>query len=327
MIKKDKRGDFSFVWLFAIIAGSAILFLAIYGAVRWGKTSSQTQDSEIAKELTVITDSLQAGFASARKSTISSSKEIILEEYCSSDSFGSSEISVMTLDRASKEFESFGVSVKTTNKYLFVSDKAGKKFNVFSVPIEFAFKIADAIIIDAQEYCFIGMEDESQLEDIRAGLGILGEKALFGSMNCTENSIRVCFGVGGDCDVIVRPDCSNSYVCENAYEVGTVEKDGTRVSYVGNLVYPAIFASEEGYLCNLRRLLYRQSILANLYNQKISSFSSRSCSSSVGPDLEVIEEISFELSRNFNDRGLVELYFQSKITKEDEEMGQCKVWS
>lgn len=61
MIKNKKGMEFSFVWLFAILAGTAILFLAIYGAISVGKGMSNSQNTLVAKELTVISDSLQAG--------------------------------------------------------------------------------------------------------------------------------------------------------------------------------------------------------------------------------------------------------------------------
>jgi len=58
-----KRGQFNFVWLFAIIAGGAILVLAIYGATKAGDSQRFQTDTEIAKELAILTDPLQVGFA------------------------------------------------------------------------------------------------------------------------------------------------------------------------------------------------------------------------------------------------------------------------
>ena len=58
-----KRGQFNFVWLFAIVAGGAILFLAVYGALRFGETAEFQSATEVAKSIAIITDPLQAGFA------------------------------------------------------------------------------------------------------------------------------------------------------------------------------------------------------------------------------------------------------------------------
>ena len=57
-IKKSigrKKGEFNFNILFAIIAGGAILVLAIYGAVKIGNTQRFQTDTEIAKKLSILT--------------------------------------------------------------------------------------------------------------------------------------------------------------------------------------------------------------------------------------------------------------------------------
>jgi hypothetical protein len=319
----EKKGDFNFVWLFAVIAGTAILLLAIIGAVRYGKTTSVTQDTEIAKTLSVITDSMQAGFASGRSSTIRFSKNTLFENNCYTGNFGYNEISVMTQERPSREFESFGVPIKVLNKYLFISENSGKTFFVFSVPINFAFKLADAIIIDSQEYCFIGLENQ---ETIAKTLSVLGTYAKFGLSNCTENSIKVCFDNPSNCDIFIRPRCNNLY-CESEYDIGLVERDGYTLNYVGNLLYPAIFSSEESYSCNFKRLMYRQSILSNLYSQKGYFMSSRGCNTDLASDLEILEHQSFDLSTLDTLEDLNEVYLNSLYIKDRENRGQCKLWS
>jgi hypothetical protein len=324
MVPTGRKGDFNFVWLFAVVAGTAILILAVYGAVKYGKTTAITQDTEIAKALSVVTDSMQAGFASGRSSTIRFKKDTLIENYCFEGNFGTNEISVMTKERPNEDFESFGVPIKVDNKYLFVSDKPGKEFFVFSVPIDFAFKIADAIIIDSQEYCFIGLEGE---ENIERTLSVLGKKAKFGVANCTDDSVKVCFGSLGDCEIIVYPGCNNPSVCESEYDVGRVESDRFSVEYVGNLLYPAIFSERESYLCNVKRLMYRQSILANMYSQKVTLMSSRNCNVDLARELGYFEVESFDLSNNLIDGELSTLYFEALYLKDKEKRGQCSLWS
>ncbi len=324
MVSIGKKGEFGFVWLFAVVAGTAILIFAIYGAVKYGKTEAVTQDTEIAKALSVVTDSMQAGFASGRASTIRFKKDTLIENYCFEGNFGTNEISVMTQERPNEDFESFGTPIEVKNKYLFVSDVPGKDFFIFSVPIEFSFKIADAIIIDSQEYCFLGLEEG---ENIERTLSILGKKAKFGLENCTDDSIRVCFGGFGECDIIVHPECNNPSVCDSEYDVGMVERDGFSVGYVGNLLYPAIFSEKESYLCNVKRLMYRQSVLAGIYSQKINLMSSRNCNVDLINEISSLEEKSFSLSNNLDDYELGTLYFESVYLKDKERRGQCSLWS
>jgi hypothetical protein len=327
MRKITKKGDFNFVWLFAIIAGTAILLLAIYGAVKFGTTTSKVQSTELARLVTIATDPMQAGFAAVGKSTIKLPKETVFEVECVQDShFGYNTLSALIRERPNRDFEVSGIPIRTNNKYLFVSDKPGKEFYVFSMPISFAFRIADVVIMDSQEYCFIGLDD-SNLEGIKNGLKTLGEKALFGAMNCTEDSVRVCFGIGSNCDVIVRPGCTNPSFCENEFEIGVVEKEGNSLEYVGNLLYPAIFSERESYLCNVKRLLYRQSVLTNIYIDKSSHMSSRDCNSGLVNELRVLYDDSFRMSSNLISGDLKEIYIKGKSIKDRERGAQCGLWT
>ncbi len=324
MVFKEKKGEFNFVWLFAIIAGTAILLLAIFGAVKYGMGTSTRQNTEIAKALAVVTDSMQAGFASGRLSTVNFKKDTLISNECFTGSFGYSEISAMTQERSSDQFEVFGNPISVNNKYLFISDKPAKNFYIFSVPISFAFKIADAIIIDSQEYCFTGLDDES---DILSMLGVLGKKAKFGDLNCTEDSIKVCFGGGGSgCDINVLPSC-NSFSCQSEYETGIVEKDTYSLDYAGNLLYPAIFSEEESYLCNVQRLLYRQHILAEMYSKKIDFMGARNCNVDLGLELEALKGESFDASLDLTGFDLADMYQGSLDIKDKEDRGSCRLWS
>jgi hypothetical protein len=327
MRRITKKGDFNFVWLFAIIAGTAIILLAIYGAVKFGTTTSKVQSTELARLVTIVTDPMQAGFASVRKSTIKLPRETVFEVECVRDSlFGYNTLSALIRERSNKDFEVVGVPIRTNNKYLFISDKPGKEFYVFSMPISFAFRIADVVIMDSQEYCFIGLDDPN-FDEIRNGLRTLGEKALFGVMNCTDDSIRVCFGTGGNCDVVVRSGCTNPSFCDNEFEAGIVEKGGNSLEYVGNLLYPAIFSERESYLCNVQRLLYRQSVLTNIYVDKSSYMSARNCDSGLVNELRILGQDSFRISSNMISGDLKEIYFDAKSIKDREGRAQCGLWT
>lgn len=315
-----KRADFNFVWLFAIIAGTAILILMIYAAIKTGTVITKFQDTDLAKQLAVFTEPMQAGSADALKGTIKSKREIVIENFCNDYEFGYNEISAMFKRDLNEEFNVLGESIIVKNKYLFTSSSPSKEFYVFSVPIEFAFKVSDVIIIGSEEYCFL--EGYENLEGFENTIRIIGEKAKFGLDNCSEDSIKVCFDYGSNCDIVIRGNC-DEHICENYYETGVVEKDGERIEYVGNLLYPAIFSTKEIYECNLKRILYRNHLLSSIYLEKEKLMDSRGCSSELTHDLIFLKESSFE--RNLE--RLKELYLESKLIKEKEEKQNCRLWS
>ena len=57
----------SFNWIFALIVGGFILFLAIYGAGKFIKTSETTLYTETASKLTALLDPLETGLASGNR--------------------------------------------------------------------------------------------------------------------------------------------------------------------------------------------------------------------------------------------------------------------
>ncbi len=120
-----KKGQFNFVWLFAIIAGGAILFLAVYGAVKTGDSARFQSDSEIAKSISVITDPLQAGFSEGSFGKISFREETRINNICFSGEFGKNDISVATRSSVGEEWNLPGGTTSIHNKYIFSS---GKKF-------------------------------------------------------------------------------------------------------------------------------------------------------------------------------------------------------
>ena len=319
-----KRGDLNFVWLFAVIAGSVILLLAIFGAVRFGQTGVTQQDTEIARTLALVTEPMQAGFTSGRRSMITFARPVLIENSCFEDSFGRNELLVRVQERSNQEFESTSEPIRVENKYLFISDEPSREFYVFSVPIDFAFRIADVVIMDSQEYCFIGLDDETQ--EIKSTFAVLGDYAKFGSSNCTDSSISVCFGTGG-CDINVRGTCNDPQFCDNEFETGRVERAGFSLDYVGNFLYPAIFSEPMSYSCNLRRIMYRQSVLSELYLRKTDRMSVRGCSTNIASELRSLKSTSFELSRNLDFSALQQIYLGTKSLKELENRGQCRVWS
>ena len=72
---KKKGVALAFNWIFAILAGGFILFLAIYGAGKFIKTSERAIYTETAASLVGLTDPLETGFASGKAHEISFKKK------------------------------------------------------------------------------------------------------------------------------------------------------------------------------------------------------------------------------------------------------------
>ncbi len=270
---RGKRGlEFSFTWLFALIAGAIILFLAIYGAVRFGGTLRIQSDTEIAKQITILTDPLQAGFAEGSFAKIKFQQDTRVINNCIPGGFGRNEISVQTHSRVGDEWQESGGAVATSNKYIFSSLDEGKDYYVFSKQFKFPYKIADLIFLSSKDYCFV--EPPSFIEDEIIGLGI--DNIEINSLeNCSVGSVRVCFA-SGDCEIVV-------------YE-NYVDRNGERLPYVEGLMYGAIFSSPEVYECNVERILYRGKIIADVLSKKSDLMNARGANTNLKPDLIALSQ-------------------------------------
>ena len=69
---KSKKAflQISFAWLFAIIVGMVILFLAIYASTKIIKTEQIALDVETAKEIGVLLNPLETGFETGKTNSI-----------------------------------------------------------------------------------------------------------------------------------------------------------------------------------------------------------------------------------------------------------------
>ena len=63
---KKKGFEFSFAWLFAIIVGAVIIFLAIFASTRFIRTGRYQMDTITAEQLSIIFEPLETGLASGK---------------------------------------------------------------------------------------------------------------------------------------------------------------------------------------------------------------------------------------------------------------------
>jgi len=303
-----KRGflQISFAWLFAIIVGAFILFLAIYAVTKVMKTGSEISDVEMGKEIGILLNPLETSFESGTSTSFKLPVESRIYNGCkNSGVFGKQTIKVSQM--SFNKWSESDTEVSFSNKYIF-SDKyvEGKEFYLFSKPFEFPFKVADLIYMTSSldYYCFLDAP-----EDVESEISSLSQKNLF-TENCPDESINVCFESGGDCDILVSDDY--------------VEKNDERMYFEGeSLMYAGIFSTEDVYECQLKRLMQRVESLSRLYKDKISFVSRVGCNSNLKSDLIELSNKANEFESSVNLRSLNQ--FTKKI-EEKNDLAKCSLW-
>ncbi len=315
MKRAHKRGQFSFVWIFAILAGGAILALAIWGAVRTGDTLRYSSDTTSAKSISILTDPMQAGFADGAFGKIVFQRETKLNNICFAGGFGKDGLSIATKSDVGKKWNLPGGVISVHNKYIFSKEQnIGKEYYVFSKPFNFPYKVSDLIFLMSGKYCFINTP--SSIHDEISGLGV--KNIVFG--NCSSDDERVCFGGGADCDTIVYGSCSGD--CNSIYDEGVVSKKNGDMKYVGNLMWAAIFSDKDVYDCNVKRLLFRTKKIAEIYSQKANLMNARNCGTNLGGDLALWTA----MTSNATSADLVSLKTVSTELQKKNDGELCGLW-
>ncbi|SRR3989339_386414 len=308
---KNKGLQVSFAWLFSIIVGAMILFLAIYMVTQFMGPSQQASNIEVAKKVENLLSPLETGFESAVKTKMEFNVETRIENGC--DLKGDFGNQILTVSQ--KYFEEWSDSkdvneIKIKNKYIFSERRIeGENFVIFLKPFEFPFKVADLTYVFPLDkwYCF--KDAPEKVENEISSLGF--ENILFDESECGRHSeiIDVCFE--GVCDITVDYD--------EEEDKGVVNHD---VNFYGTaLMYAAIFSDKDTYECQLARLMKRAEILNKIYLDKIEL---TGCSENLKPELLSLSGSlrSFSGSENLNSlAGLVE-----SIDEKNEDNRVCSIW-
>lgn len=278
VMKNKKAFEFNFAWIFAILVGIAILFLAIYAASKFVETRKYELDTQTAAQFSILIDPLETSLESGKSSKISFNAETKIYNDCDSfGQFGQQEIKIATSG------EKAGGEKKMSNKYIFSGDmEEGKEFFVFTKPFNMPFKVSDLIFL-YKDYCFVDAPDfiREEVEDLNLDIEIKNRAA-----ECSENTKKVCFSQSSQCDVSVN---------DNA---GYVEKQGKKMYYTGSLIYAAIFSSPEIYDCNLRRLMLRLDKLCLVYQDKIDFLETKGCNSPLYHELTALRTLANSVANN-----------------------------
>ncbi len=315
----DKRGfEFSFAWMFALIVGAIILFLALYVSTEIIRGSSYQRDTEIAKELTILFDPFETGFAASKVDTITLPTLTRVFNDCSSKGIFGSQI-VSSSQQNFGKWSDPGGDIKVNNRYVFSREvEEGKKLYLFSKNFEMPFKAAEIIIMTSKKYCFKDLPNN--IADTLENLNLEN----FEFSTCSPGSISAC-RYPGACDVQIEDLCIAGVDCDDPYDYGYVLRKGDtkRMYYQGNLIYAAMFSTPNLYECNVKRLSQRVAQLSRLYKDQ-NSFS-RGCGNIIEAPLVQLAGNAESLTSSV---GLSALWDDAQTVRDihDTLNDDCRIW-
>ncbi|MEX0920975.1 MAG: hypothetical protein WDZ62_01800 [Candidatus Pacearchaeota archaeon] len=312
MIIKNKSGfQMSFAWIFAIIVGVFILFLAIYGVTQFSDTGEDVSDISAGSEIGGILSALETGVESGQVTSLRMPLETRIINGCNPEgTFGTQSIGISQKNRGS--WSESDLEVTFRDKYLFSERNVqGRSFFFFSKPFELPFEVADLTYVTSSEdnYCFVDAP-----ENIKEELENLGQENMFTEDSfdsCQETSIKVCFeNFGEDCEVEVD------------YLSGKVVKNRESVYFeTDSLMYAAIFSEPQYYECQVERLIKKTDELSSIYESKANIISAEGCNSNV--DLGSFRNLlgNYRDSSNLLDIAITANNIDSQNSRE-----RCKLW-
>ena len=306
----EKRGfEFSFAWLFAIIVGAFIIFLAIYGVTKIMERGGEVTSVKAGKEIGILLNPLETGFETAESILFTMPVETRIYNRCDAGSVFGRQI-VKVSQKMFNKWTDTDIDIGFPNKYIFSENLAeGKNFFVFSKPFDFPFKIADLVYLTSadKKYCFADAPNR-----IKEEIEKLKQENLFVA-SCPQNSVNVCFeSSGSECNVIVNENLKS------------VEKNGQEVYYeTDDLMYAAIFSSGGIYECQITRLMKRTNELLVLYDEKDSILSRRGCVAGISQDI-----VSFKNTINHiqSSEQLAGAITEKNYLETQNNLAECKLW-
>jgi len=279
--KNKKAFAISFAWLFSLIVGAVILFLAVYFAIKIMNIGETEISAKTAEQLRILLEPLETKLEEGWKQPpVEMPSETKIYNRCEKTGlFGVNKISLSYKSMGNK-WTRESVAISQKNKYIFSDRAQGRKIYIFIKPFKLPFKVSDLIFVYTERYCFVGSIPQAIRQDLNLGLG--------DSMNivradnireCEEGDIKVCFNrVGKGCDIEVNciDDCSE----------GSVRKNNRNVEFIGSLIYGAIFSDFQEYECNVDRLMTRLGQLSEIYKRKAFSIAIMGCSTNLESDID-----------------------------------------
>lgn len=304
--------EVSFAWLFALLAGAVILSLALYATISFVQQGRTEVDSETAAAFVALLSPIETSLQYSRASYITLSENTNIDNLCNSQGlFGRQQIQT-EVDSTFSE-PSAGVPITAQNKYLFSQERLeGDTIGIIAFPIYLPYKVADAIILIDEPYCFVDAPDE--IKNDLEGLGIERVSFVDALQECAE-ARTVCFG-NSRCDVFV--DVQRSSVTSSATMYSIPDVQGSQA-----LLYAAVFSDPTIYECQVQRLIKRASEIAALYSSKATILESSACSSHLQADLATYASLAEGFERSAQ---LGTVYVQAVSLYEKNDALSCRLF-
>lgn len=279
-MKNKKAMEMGFAWIFAILVGIVILFLAIYGAIQYVDISENEVTTKTAKALLNVIDEVQTTVQTASSERVPLSVETRIFTSCNTQGdFGNTVVEISERIGLGNQWSRKGGDVSSQNAYLFSEDIVeGKEIYFLIFQFNLPFKVGDITTVHSSPYCFVNAPDkiENEIKNLAGSNPNLIVSSGIGS--CTPESTTVCFNsFSSNCDIEVQ--------CSDDCDSGIVKKEGRNLFFTQKLLYGAIFASKENYQCNVERLIYRTSHLSEIYVKKSQLVSARGCDTGLRDEL------------------------------------------
>jgi len=323
--KMDKRGfEFSFVWLFSLIVGAIIIFLAIYAATKLIGSSEYEINTKTAADLRNVLNPLGTSFEDSKSEKIELIRDTRVYITCNSEKGYFGENRIQLSEKSSfKDWSEPGGDIAIENQYLFSENSIqGETLYFIVTPFEMPYKVADIMSVFSQKYCFVNTPEkiEKEIESLKGNILPIN---LTNSINqCEINSITVCFQNSG-CDINVKGACTDKECEGDLYKNGFVEKNNTQIYYSGELLYGAVFSSPENYQCNVKRLVRKLGYVSEVYSEK-SRLSANRCNTGLQSDTILLSKLS-ESYKNLNDLKILESQADIINTK-NKALGECNLY-
>lgn len=319
---RPKKAQMQFNWIFAIIVGAVIIFLALFFATRYINIERYRYDTEMAEKLAILLNPLETSLTSSTVTLIQMPVETKISLKCKYEGIGREELRIATKSSVSSEWQEFGAAQSIYNKYIFSQDiEQGKTLYIFSKQFKMPFDVADIIYATTRDYCFIsppqGISDE--IHDLNAS----NMQLEYRKQECKPQSKTVCFGSSG-CEINVYGLCYDMS-CNDLYNYGYVQQGSEKSYFNGDaLMYAAIFSKKDLYNCNINRLLSRISMLSRLYMEKIKLLNSRGCMT--GELSDKLSDLSYQALYLINSANIMQITDNAKEVENANNELICKVF-
>jgi hypothetical protein len=319
----EKKGiEFGFNWIFAIIVGSLILFLALFTVNKFIKTETSVSDTFVAAELNNLIHPIETNLEDSKYVKIDFIQNTrVYNECVTAGNFGKQSISTSTKLGIGKDWSEKSVGKSSFNKYLFSREiEEGKELHVIVKPFFNPYKVGDLTMMYSGNYCFVSTPSDikDDIDDLSGDGNLDIGINIVGNLNeCKTGETTVCFNLNG-CDVNVN--LGSEIVTHYSRGVGE------EVYYSGDLIYGAILSEPEVYECQLRRLNKRTSELAQVYALKAGFLTGQGCSNNLQVDLLSFSNTMSQIENSMEFTGANTQNKINELEEKNYDLSKCKVF-